>query len=123
VLLASCAALTVSAGLADLPARTVEGFVLQFGPAVPQRLSAWAAVMRHPPEAGELGELRLCNRYFNTIPYFPDKVHWQMEDYWATPAETVASHGGDCEDYAIAKYFALKERGIPIEKLDRKSVV
>jgi predicted transglutaminase-like cysteine proteinase len=40
-----------------------------------------------------------------------------VQDYWATPAELVASDGGDCEDYAIAKYFALKELGVPIRRL------
>jgi predicted transglutaminase-like cysteine proteinase len=29
----------------------------------------------------------------------------------------VASNGGDCEDFVIAKYFALRESGIPAEKL------
>ncbi|MDE2428876.1 MAG: transglutaminase-like cysteine peptidase, partial [Burkholderiales bacterium] len=43
--------------------------------------------------------------------------HWGVPDYWATPVEFVASWGGDCEDYAIAKYMALKELGIPVERL------
>ena len=38
-------------------------------------------------------------------------------DYWATPAETVGSHGADCEDFAIAKYYLLKELGVPLERL------
>ena len=29
----------------------------------------------------------------------------------------MSSNGGDCEDYSIAKYFLLKEAGIPIERL------
>jgi len=40
-----------------------------------------------------------------------------MTDYWATPAESVASNGGDCEDFSIAKYFLLKELGVPIARL------
>ncbi len=36
-----------------------------------------------------------------------------MEDYWATPVEMLASNGGDCEDFSIAKYFSLKELGVP----------
>ena len=34
-----------------------------------------------------------------------------------TPAEMSASNGGDCEDYAISKYFLLKELGVPVERL------
>ena len=29
----------------------------------------------------------------------------------------LASNGGDCEDFSIAKYFTLRELGIPAEKL------
>jgi len=29
----------------------------------------------------------------------------------------LASNGADCEDFSIAKYFALKELGVPIERL------
>jgi predicted transglutaminase-like cysteine proteinase len=38
-------------------------------------------------------------------------------DYWATPKEFLLEGHGDCEDYAIAKYFTLLELGIPKEKL------
>ena len=29
----------------------------------------------------------------------------------------LASFGGDCEDYAIGKYFSLKEIGVPVSRL------
>ena len=38
-------------------------------------------------------------------------------DYWATPKEFLIQGHGDCEDYAITKYFTLLEIGIPREKL------
>lgn len=38
-------------------------------------------------------------------------------DYWATPKEFLIDGYGDCEDYAITKYFTLIELGIPKEKL------
>ena len=44
-------------------------------------------------------------------------AHWRVEDYWATPAEFLSSNAGDCEDYAIAKYFMLRELGVPIGRL------
>jgi len=65
----------------------------------------------------ELEALQAANSYFNRIPFLSDAEHWSAEDYWATPAETVASNGGDCEDYSIAKYFLLKEFGVPVERL------
>src|SRR3569623_1777573 len=41
-----------------------------------------------------------------------DLAQYGVEDYWATPLMLFASHRGDCEDYAIAKYVALREIGI-----------
>jgi predicted transglutaminase-like cysteine proteinase len=47
-----------------------------------------------------------------------DIRHWGEKDYWATPIEFLASHGGDCEDFSIAKYFTLKAMGMSEEKLN-----
>jgi len=65
----------------------------------------------------EHDELIADNLFWNRIPYFTDKAHWGIDDYWATPIETLGSNGGDCEDYSIGKYFTLKSLGIPIQKL------
>ena len=61
--------------------------------------------------------LTLVNARLNRIRFVDDAVHWGQEDYWATPAESVASDGGDCEDFSIAKYFLLKELGVPVSRL------
>lgn len=37
---------------------------------------------------------------------------YTTSDYWATPYEFLARDKGDCEDYVIAKYFALLHLGI-----------
>ena len=57
------------------------------------------------------------NWYWNKVRYYTDMRHWGVLDYWATPVETLASEGADCEDYAIGKYFSLKALGVPIQKL------
>ena len=57
------------------------------------------------------------NRLLNRVPFVDDAVHWREEDYWATPAESIGSNGADCEDFSIAKYFLLKELGVPIARL------
>jgi len=66
---------------------------------------------------GELESLQRVNTFLNRVRFLSDQEHWGAEDYWASPAETVSSDGGDCEDFAIAKYFLLKELGVPIERL------
>ncbi len=47
----------------------------------------------------------------NRLPYVPDLANWGMADRWETPAEMFA-RGGDCEDFALTKYFALRELGL-----------
>ncbi len=56
------------------------------------------------------------NRYVNETPYIKDRSNWGESDRWAAPAEFFAK-GGDCEDYAIAKYFSLRKLGVPPERL------
>jgi predicted transglutaminase-like cysteine proteinase len=60
------------------------------------------------------------NRFMNSYPYVLDIVNYGVEDYWATPHEHV-SHGGDCEDYAIAKYMTLRRLGM--SNMDMRIVV
>ena len=38
-------------------------------------------------------------------------------DVWSSPLATFAHRAGDCEDYAIAKFIALREAGVPTEDL------
>jgi predicted transglutaminase-like cysteine proteinase len=47
----------------------------------------------------------------NRLPYVADLANWGMADRWETPAEMFA-RGGDCEDYALTKYFALRDLGL-----------
>src|SRR5262249_3242710 len=42
-----------------------------------------------------------------------DVAQWGVTDRWSAPLATFASGRGDCEDYAIAKYVALREAGLP----------
>lgn len=57
------------------------------------------------------------NRFFNQFEYREDHLHWGQQDYWATPHEFIGTHRGDCEDFVIAKYFALRKLGVPDERL------
>ena len=56
------------------------------------------------------------NRYINQTPYILDQDNWGISDYWATPIEFF-KNGGDCEDFAIAKYAALRMLGVPESRL------
>lgn len=56
------------------------------------------------------------NKFFNQWPYRTDMVVYGVNEYWATPWE-FAAKSGDCEDYAISKYYALRALGVPADKL------
>lgn len=66
------------------------------------------------------GELRIAhvNRAINlNIRGTSDRELYGVEELWATPLKTFAKNAGDCEDYAIAKYVALRELGVPADQL------
>jgi predicted transglutaminase-like cysteine proteinase len=62
------------------------------------------------------GQLRAVNRFFNRWPYKSDRETYRASEYWAAPDEFMA-YSGDCEDYAIAKFFALRELGFANQEL------
>ena len=66
--------------------------------------------------AAALRQLYEVNRAVNRAPYREDGPNWGVLDHWAAPRELLA-RGGDCEDYAIAKYLALRGLGFPARDL------
>jgi predicted transglutaminase-like cysteine proteinase len=63
-------------------------------------------------------KMRLVNHFFNKqVTFVDDIIHWKEKDYWATPIEFIGTRGGDCEDFALAKYFTLKAMGVDTNKL------
>ena len=59
---------------------------------------------------------RKVNTMMNKKKYIVDSKNWGKSDYWATPIEFM-TRGGDCEDYAIAKYAALRMLGVPENRM------
>lgn len=60
--------------------------------------------------------VRAVNDYANAHPYTLDQLNWGIEDYWGAPYEFL-SVSGDCEDYAIIKYYTLRAVGVPASRL------
>jgi len=61
-------------------------------------------------------KIRAVNEFFNRWPYKEDTEVYGLSEYWATPTEFMA-RSGDCEDFAIAKYFALRELGFKNDEM------
>lgn len=69
---------------------------------------------------GKQGRARLgaVNRAVNlALAYTSDLAQHGVADVWSAPLASFASGRGDCEDYAIAKYLALLELGVPAADL------
>lgn len=52
------------------------------------------------------------NNYYNNFTYVSDEILFNKKDYWQTPLEFESNKCGDCEDFAIAKFFKLQENDI-----------
>ena len=77
----------------------------------------WRELLKQAKNAPETQKLRLINGFFNHWRPMDDAAAWNVPEYWAAPGEFIRNRGGDCEDYAIAKYFALRYLGFPPERL------
>lgn len=89
----------------------------QCGDDAPNRLVAWEELIRQETNKAEMDKLNKVNSFFNKLSYAEDIDLWGLKDHWATPIEFLCRGAGDCEDYAIAKYFTLKALGVLEEKL------
>jgi len=60
-------------------------------------------------------------RVNNAIRYTSDMTQWGTADEWSAPLASgkgsFETGLGDCEDYAIAKYVALRAAGVPAKQL------
>ncbi len=63
-----------------------------------------------------LEQLAAVQAYVNRVRWVDDRRNYGEADYWATPDEFFV-RGGDCEDYAFAKYEALKQLGFQPEQM------
>lgn len=81
------------------------------------RLQDWESIINNNRGLEIPEKLELVNRFFNKLNFVDDIKHWRKEDYWATPVEFLSTNAGDCEDFSIAKYFTLKEMGVPVEQM------
>lgn len=82
--------------------------------------NAWAIVVPNtaPMSAPEPDQrLTAVNNHYNAYRPARDAELWGRQDYWATQREFERVQAGDCEDFAIAKYFRLLEEGIPEDRL------
>ena len=89
----------------------------EYGVFAKRRAYALVSMMNDVKDADEMEKMEKVNDFFNQTPYASDKETWGVSDYWATRLEFIGKDKADCEDFVIAKYFTLKELGVPTSKL------
>ncbi len=89
----------------------------KYGSRAMDRLLDWEELIKNNKDKNNSEKLKLVNEFFNRLRFISDKRHWKKDDYWATPVEMLATNGGDCEDFSIAKYFTLKQMGLPVKNM------
>ncbi len=76
----------------------------------------WQAVIDGLRGQDLMAQLRAINTEMNDKRYITDPVNWNLPDYWATPFQFMRKNG-DCEDYAIAKYMAMRDLGVSVDDM------
>ncbi|WP_235533575.1 MULTISPECIES: transglutaminase-like cysteine peptidase [unclassified Roseateles] len=98
-------------------ARVVEA-AAQRGARVAEQAQALVQQIERSGTQEELQRLKDINDFFNRrLAFREDADTWRLADYWASPLESLERRAGDCEDYAIAKYFSLAAAGVPTARL------
>lgn len=90
--------------------------VCNFRTACPPGAASWLRIKRDAEGKDRVTQLKMVNAFFNSWPYRLDVEAYGASDWWATPQEFLRL-SGDCEDYAIIKYFMLRELGFAASDL------
>jgi predicted transglutaminase-like cysteine proteinase len=97
--------------------RVYEGVNKKYGQEAVDRVRSLEEFISSDTSKTDKEKLEKVNNFFNQYDFVDDVLHWGKSDYWATPVEFLATSGGDCEDFSLAKYFTLKALGVPEQKL------
>lgn len=79
----------------------------------------WEAMVGQASQAStERQKLDLVNQFVHQhVRYRTDQRLYRVEDFWASPLETLGHGLGDCEDYAILQYVSLRLAGVSDDRL------
>jgi len=84
----------------------------------PPAAQRFLAVIADGLAHGGRARIGMINRAINlAIQPMSDAAQWGVPDRWSGPLATLTTGRGDCEDYAIAKFVALREAGIAEDDL------
>lgn len=99
--------------------KLLETITQRFGASSAQKFRDWQKLVA---DTGKITDpdrqVQKVNEFWNRrMQFMEDTDAWGQSDYWATPMESLGQGKGDCEDFAIAKYFTLLSAGIDVSQL------
>ena len=97
--------------------KTLQFINKEYGIDAKKRMLNLVSLLNNIGKDNEADKLKIMNDFFNKVEYSSDTKAWMKKDYWASREEFLGIDEGDCEDYVIAKYFSLRQLGIPVERL------
>lgn len=77
-----------------------------------QDIAAWADIVRRAQTRNIGRQIVLVNQLVNRMLTYREDIDLRRQaEHWASPTETLSRRAGDCEDYAILKYWSLRQLG------------
>jgi predicted transglutaminase-like cysteine proteinase len=78
----------------------------------------YLALIEESRKLADRAKIDRINRAINAaVRYTSDQDQYGVPDQWTAPLATLTTGKGDCEDYAIAKYVALRDVGFSADDL------
>ena len=74
----------------------------------------WLALVASLRSLDLRAKIERVNAEINRYPYIPSQLNWGTANHWETPFEFFR-RSGQCQDYAIVKFMALRAAGVPNE--------
>jgi len=93
-----------------------EGALHSSGP-VSTGVAAWKTAIARMKSLPAKQQIEEVNDLLNAVPYVDDQQQFGFNGYWNATPERFLSEGGDCKDYALAKYASLRALGFSPEQL------
>lgn len=78
--------------------------------------SKFGSLINDLKAASPMEQMQDINAFANSFPYISDSKHYGKSEKWALPEQFFKS-GGDCEDYAIAKFAGLRSLGFHPDRM------
>lgn len=101
------------------PDKLLQSITQRFGTPSAQKFHDWRDIVTGTKSMADPDEqIKKVNDFWNRQMQFTEDMDaWKQSDYWATPMESLGHGKGDCEDFAIAKYFTLLSAGMDMSQL------